>query len=96
MCSSDLNDLFEYVSHHFEGHLTATTSGFCHISDESHDDHPALKFFHDLETRAYYVDKSLSSPLSRSIIGSILRWAENVIIGIDLKVVHQFTVVLLF
>ena len=72
------------------------TLGFCHVSDESRDDHPALKFFHDLETRAYYLDKSLSSPLSRLIIRSILRWAENVIYDSDLKVVHECIMVLLF
>ena len=82
---------------HFDDHLTKMTLGFCHVADESPDDHPALKFFHDLETRAYYVDKSFSSPLSRLIIiRSILRWAENVIYDSDLKVVHQCTMVLLF
>ena len=72
------------------------TLGFCHVADESPDDHPALNIIRDLETRAYYVDKSLSSPLSRFIIRTVLRWAENVIYDSDLKVVHQCTMVLLF
>ena len=73
------------------------TLGFCNVADESPDDHPALKIIRDLETRAYYVDKSLSSQMSGLYIrSSILRWAEKVIYDIDLKVVHQFTMVLLF
>ena len=75
--SSD--ELSDYVSPHFYNHLCAATTVFLSAQNIS-DDHPAIKFLHDLETTPYYVDESLSDynlKLARCIIQAILKWANS-------------------
>ena len=55
------------------------------------DDHPAVDFFHDLETTAYYLNESSSSRLSRLIIESILRWADHLILEVVRPMYCGFT-----
>ena len=79
------NDLSVYARSHFYDHLLAATKVFLHARIIL-DNHPAVKLFHDLETTAYYIVKSLSSWMSQFIIQCILRWADNLIRNSHLKV----------
>ena len=56
--SRSSHELSDYVNFHFSDHLSAATTGFLYA--QNIDDHPAVEFLHDLETRTYYVDENLS------------------------------------